>query len=66
MLQTMEKCYCYCNLCKTYLKYCHQICYDEMSTYEIDLAIIIPLGFELICFCSNHFALYYIRWMKQL
>ena len=40
-----NNCYCCCLVCKTYLKYCHQIFYNEMSTYEDDLAIIIPLGF---------------------
>ena len=38
-------CYCYCLVCKTYLTYCHQILYDEMNTYEDELAIISPLGF---------------------
>ena len=40
-----NNCYCYCKVCKTYLKYCLQIFYDEMNTYEDELAIIIPLGF---------------------
>ena len=40
-----DNCYCYCKVCKTYLKYCHQTCYDEMSTYEDDLAILTPLCF---------------------
>ena len=39
-----NNCPCYCHVCKTYLRYCHQILYDEMGTYEDDLAIIIPLG----------------------
>ena len=39
-------CYCYCSVCRTYLKYCHQIYYDENSVYEDnDLPDIIPLGF---------------------
>ena len=40
-----NNCYCYCKVCKTYIEYCKQIFYDELSTYEDDLAIIIPLGF---------------------
>ena len=40
-------CYCYCLVCKTYLKYCHQKLYGEMGAYEDDLAIIIPLGFKI-------------------
>ena len=40
-----NNCYCYCLVCKTYLKYCQRVFYDEMGTYEVDLAIIIPLGF---------------------
>ena len=39
-----NNCYCYCKVCKVYLKYYQQIVYDEMSTYEYELAIIIPLG----------------------
>ena len=27
-----NNCYCYCSRCKTYLKFCQQIYYDEMST----------------------------------
>ena len=41
-----NNCYCYCPVCTTYLRYCHQIFYDDMSTYEDGLAIIIPLGFH--------------------
>ena len=29
-----NNCYCYCKVCKTYLTYCHQNYYDEMSTYD--------------------------------
>ena len=39
-----NNCSCYCKVCKTYLKYCHQLYYDENSTYEDDLLDIIPLG----------------------
>ena len=39
-----NNCYCYCLVCQTYLKYCHQIFYDAMSTYDNELVIIIPLG----------------------
>ena len=38
-----SNCYCYSLVCKTYVKYCHRILYDEISTHEYDLAIIIPL-----------------------
>ena len=64
MLQTWNNCYCYCLVCKTYLKYCHQAFYNEMGTYEYDLAIIIPLGFSLIIFFWSNFSLYYI--MEEL
>ena len=40
-----NNCYCYCEICRTYLNYCHQICYDEMSTYEDDLNDVVQLGF---------------------
>ena len=40
-----NSCYCWCPVCKTYLKFCHQIFYDENSTYEDDVPDIIPLGF---------------------
>ena len=29
-----NNCCCYCSVCNTYLKLCHQIYYDEKSTYE--------------------------------
>ena len=41
-----KSCYCYCSVCKTYLKYCHQIYYNQDDDYEEDdLPDIIPLGF---------------------
>ena len=40
-----NKCCCYCSVCKTYLKFCQQIYYDEMSTYEDELKMITALGF---------------------
>ena len=40
-----NKCCCYCAVCKTYLKFCHQIYYDKESTYEDELADFIQLGF---------------------
>ena len=40
-----NNCYCYCSRCKTYLKFCQQIYYDEMSTYEDELKMITALGF---------------------
>ena len=40
-----NKCYCYCQVCKTYLKFCQQIYYDEYSTYEDELNMITALGF---------------------
>ena len=39
-----NNCYCCCLVCKTYVKYCHQICYDEMSTYEDVLNDVIQVG----------------------
>ena len=32
-----HNCYCYCVVCKTYLKYCQQIYYDEKNTYVDEL-----------------------------
>ena len=40
-----NNCYCYCEVCKTYLRFCHQIYYDEDSMLEDELNEIIPLGF---------------------
>ena len=39
-----SSCCCYCSVCKTYLKLCQQIYYDEMSTYEYELEHIIVLS----------------------
>ena len=40
-----NKCCCCCSVCKTYLKFCQQIYFDEMSTYEDELKMITALGF---------------------
>ena len=40
-----NKCFCYCKTCRTYLRPCHQIYFDEESTYEDDLNDIVQLGF---------------------
>ena len=32
-----NNCCCYCAVCKTYLKSCQHIYYDELSTYEDEL-----------------------------
>ena len=40
-----NNCRCYCVVCKTYLKFCQQVCFDEMSTYEDELKMITALGF---------------------
>ena len=40
-----NNCCCYCGVCKTYLKFCQQIYYDELSTYEDELKMITALGF---------------------
>ena len=40
-----NKCFCYCQVCKTYIKLCQQIYYDQYSTYEDDLNDVIQLGF---------------------
>ena len=42
-----SNCCCYCAACKTYLKSCQQIYYDEMSTCEDELKMITALGFWL-------------------
>ena len=36
---------CYCPRCRTYLKYCQQLYFDELSTYEDELQVITALGF---------------------
>ena len=43
-----NNCCCYCVVCKTYLKLCQQIYFDEMSTYEDEFKMITALGFDLI------------------
>ena len=40
-----NNCCCYCAVCKPYLKFCHNIYYDEMSTYEDEFKMITALGF---------------------
>ena len=42
--KTWNKYYCYCSVCKTYLKFCQQIYYDELNTYEDELGNIIALS----------------------
>ena len=37
-------CCCYCAVCKTYLKFCQQICYDQLSTYVDEVKMITALG----------------------
>ena len=44
-LKPYNNCCCYCVVCKTYLKFCQQAFYDEMSTYEDELQMITALGF---------------------
>ena len=39
-----NSCYCFCVVCKTYLKFCHQIYYDQDSTYEDELEKIMALS----------------------
>ena len=39
-----NNCCCYCVVCQTYLKFCQQIYYDEMSTYEDELTTITSLS----------------------
>ena len=43
MLQKLNNCHCYCETCRTYLKFCQHNYYDEMSTYEDELKQITPL-----------------------
>ena len=40
-----NNCCCYCVVCKTNLKFCQQIYYDELSTYEDELKMTTALGF---------------------
>ena len=39
-----SNCYCYCEICRTYLKLCHQIYFDEKSIYDDELENIIALS----------------------
>ena len=39
-----NNCCYYCTVCKTYLKFCQHIYYDEKSTYEDELEHIIALS----------------------
>ena len=39
-----NNCCCYCTICKTYLKLCQQIYYDEKNTYEDELEKVIALS----------------------
>ena len=41
-----NNCCCYGVVCKTYLKFCQQIYYDELSTYEDEVDMITALGFR--------------------
>ena len=55
-----NNCCCYCPVCKTYLKLCQQIYYDERSTYEDDFKMITALSGDLklaylFLFVCRHF-----------
>ena len=41
-----NKCFCYCKICRTYLRFCHQIYFGNESTYDDDLNDIVQLGFS--------------------
>ena len=41
-----NECFCYCKICRTYLRFCHQIFFDKDSVYEDDLNDIVQLGFS--------------------
>ena len=40
-----NNCFCYCNICRTYLRFCHQIYFDQDSVYDDYLNDTIQLGF---------------------
>ena len=40
-----NKCFRYCKICRTSLRFCHQIFYDKDRVYEDDLNDIIQMGF---------------------
>ena len=40
-----NKCFCYCNVCRTYLKFCKQIYFNQDSVYEDETPDIVQLGF---------------------
>ena len=40
-----QRCFCYCRICKTYLRFCHQIYYGEDEDNDDDSPDIIQLGF---------------------
>ena len=37
-------CFCWCLVCRTYLRLCHQLYYDENSMLEDELPDVIQLG----------------------
>ena len=40
-----NRCFCYCKICRTYLRFCHQLYFDKDSVYEDDLNDIVQVGF---------------------
>ena len=43
-LKPSNNCCCYCSVCKTYFKLCQQIYYEDRSTHEDELNMIIGLS----------------------
>ena len=39
-----NQCFCYCVVCRTYLRFCHQIYFDENSMEEDMLEHVIPMS----------------------
>ena len=57
-------CYCFfCKTCRSFLRFCRQLYFDENSMTEDDIYDIVPMTNY---FCSKYSALYYIRWTTQL
>ena len=38
-----NECYCYCETCRTSLRFCRQLYFDQHSMTEVDLEDIVPM-----------------------
>ena len=60
----LNKCFCYCKTCRTYLRFCHQNCYDKDSAYEDDPNDITQMGFVIQKQCILQF--FCFIWLVEL